>query len=468
MNWKDYEKEIYEYLKIIFKDADIKFNQTLPGRYSKTDRQIDVLIESYIASKKIRLIVDGKFFNTKIDVKDVESFISMVEDTNAQQGILITSKGFTPAAINRAYYGPTDIELDILNFDELKKYQSFGGIIHSGKFGALVPAPFGWVIDATKRTGMLATFYQRGLSFEEAVVNKEWIYTSIYYKDEHLKTLDDLVKFQEGYTRVEFPKAKFEYNSSVKRPDKAATLLRVTSIEEYPTNEYSGFIEFSEFFVLFVLFSPIELANKNVRKLENILERTLPIFVNQESILKSNLGHLEDLARVATDAVELAEILIGQGDILILLNDLDGANKKFDQSIQVLNTSYGAHKGKIQVALMLGKQNDELEKIVAFFYDLQPTNPTICKDVFELFEEYHREKDLIHFLNFGIERYKANKEAMGNFNYHLGQLMMESNNFTEAERYFLVAKEAFKNSLKNGHYVFKLINQNLKSIKKKS
>ena len=74
------------------------------GRYSHTNRQIDVLIESYIAGKKIRLIVDGKYFNKNIDVKAVEAFISMVEDVDAKQGILITSKGFSAAAINRAYY----------------------------------------------------------------------------------------------------------------------------------------------------------------------------------------------------------------------------------------------------------------------------------------------------------------------------------------------------------------------------
>ncbi len=117
MNWKDYEKEIFESLKEIYKDASITFNQKLRGKYSHIDRQIDILIESYIAGKKIRLIVDCKCFNKNIDIKVVEAFISMVEDVDAKQGILITSKGFSPAAINRAYYGSTDVELDILNFE---------------------------------------------------------------------------------------------------------------------------------------------------------------------------------------------------------------------------------------------------------------------------------------------------------------------------------------------------------------
>jgi|ERR1035441_5327685 predicted nucleotidyltransferase len=102
MTWKDYEKKIFTFLKETYKDAEISYDQIIKGRYSKVNRQIDILIESYIASKKIKLIVDGKYFNKRISVKTVESFISMVEDVNAQQGILITSKGFSKAAINRA------------------------------------------------------------------------------------------------------------------------------------------------------------------------------------------------------------------------------------------------------------------------------------------------------------------------------------------------------------------------------
>src|SRR5665647_2858867 len=119
MNWKDYEEEIFQAFKNIYPEATITFDARIIGRFSKEERQIDILVEGSIAGRKIRIVVDGKFYNKKIDVKHVESFISMVEDIGAAQGILVTPRGYSKAAINRAYFGPSDIELDILNFDEL-------------------------------------------------------------------------------------------------------------------------------------------------------------------------------------------------------------------------------------------------------------------------------------------------------------------------------------------------------------
>lgn len=468
MNWKDYEEEIIESLKATYKDASITFDQTLKGRYSHTDRQIDVLIESYIAGKKIRLIVDGKYFNKNIDVKAVEAFISMVDDVDAKQGILITNKGFSTAAINRAYYGPTDVELDILNFEDFKQFQGLGGLIHSGKHGAIVTAPFGWIIDGTRREGTLSTFYQRGLLFEQATTNKELMYSNIFSKNEGVKTLDDLVKLQEGYTKINFPKATFEYNSTIQRADKAKTLLRTIQIDNYPTNEYTGFIEFEDFFVFFVLFSPIELASKNIRKLENLLERTLPMKVNEESILQTNYSSLQHLLENSPDQIEKAELQIGQAEILISLNKFDEAFNKYNESVTTLNTSYGAIKGKIQIGLIKKLTNENLTPLIEDLYRLDPTNPTICVDVMDLFGTQNRIDDLIHFLKYGSDKHKENKEAVGNFNYHLGLLFADLENKKEAEHHFLIAKTAFTDSLDKSHYIFGLIKQNLNRLKKKS
>lgn len=159
----------------------------------------------------------------------------MVEDVDAKQGILITSKGFSPAAINRAYYGPRDVELDILNFENLKQFQGFKGIIYAGKHGAVVPSPFGWIIDSTRRDGILATFYQRGLTLEEAAKKKKWMYVNIFSKDHEITSLDGLVKLQESYTKAKFPKATFECDSTIQRSDSSKTLLRTIIIDKYPT-----------------------------------------------------------------------------------------------------------------------------------------------------------------------------------------------------------------------------------------
>lgn len=279
MNWKDYEIEIYEYFKNMFPNAEISHNVTLTGRYSKTERQIDILIEDYVAGNRMRIIIDGKFFSKKIDVKHVEMFIGMLNDCEANKGLLITQEGYSKAAINRAHFDPIDIELDILNFKELLELQSFGGIIYKDNSGAMVQAPFGWVIDATKRDGMLATFYQRGLSFEEAVSSKEWMYINIGNKDDKINSLDDFIKFQENYILEENPNTKITYLPTIKR-DNCAVKLRLLDIKPY-AKEYTGFVEFEDFILFCVIFTPEELEKKNIRKMENILQNVIPLNVQK-------------------------------------------------------------------------------------------------------------------------------------------------------------------------------------------
>ncbi|GAB3845816.1 hypothetical protein GCM10028822_04900 [Hymenobacter terrigena] len=280
MNWKDYEVEIATYFKEQFPNAEITHNASVDGRYSKTKRQIDILIEDYVAGNRIRIVIDGKFFSEKIDVKDVEMFIGMLNDSEANKGLLITQEGFSPAAINRAFSDPIDIELDILSFKDLKSFQGVGGIIYSGKVGAIVTAPFGWVLDGTRRDGMLASFYQRGLTFEEAGASKEFMYANLFIKDNDIKSLDELLAFQETYTMKDFPAAKISYIPTIRRND-SSVKIRVIDIPPYPSKEYTGFVEFEEAIFFCVMFTPLELSKKNIRKLESIMLRVLPLNVNQ-------------------------------------------------------------------------------------------------------------------------------------------------------------------------------------------
>lgn len=280
MTWKDYEIEIHNYFKEMYPNADISHNVTVTGRYSKVERQIDILIEDYVAGSRIRIVIDGKFFSERIDVKEVEMFIGMLNDCEANKGLLITQEGFSKAAINRAHFDPIDIELDILNFKDLHQFQGFGGIPYSGKHGVLLPAPFGWIIDATRRSNMLASLYQRGLTLELAGKSKEWMYVNIRSKDDEIKTLDDFLEYQKEYTLNAFPNAKIKMLPTVKRED-AIIKLRLIDIEAYPTKEYTGFVEFDDFILFCVLFTPDELRKKNIRKMEYILQKVLPININQ-------------------------------------------------------------------------------------------------------------------------------------------------------------------------------------------
>jgi hypothetical protein len=280
MNWKDYEKEIFETFQSEYPDAEINLDAKIEGRFSKQKRQIDILIEQYVAGNRLRIAIDAKYFNKKIDVKVVENYISMLSDIEAHKGLLITNVGYSKAAINRAYYDPTDIELDILNFSELKEFQSEVALPFAGNNAVTLFAPFGWIIDTrTYKGNWLASLYQRGVEFDTNM--DEWIYVSFWDRTRNNDKISDVLEIQ----KKEFKDGKFDveidYLNTIKRND-ADVVLRKVKYKKHPVPEYTGFVEFDTFIFYAVMFSPTELSNKNIRKLENILMTIKPMKVKYE------------------------------------------------------------------------------------------------------------------------------------------------------------------------------------------
>ncbi|MEC4049197.1 restriction endonuclease [Flavobacterium sp. SUN046] len=439
MDWKKYEAEIFENFKTAYPNAKIKFNQKIIGRYSKVERQIDVLIEERIAGKKIRLVIDGKYYSKNVDVKDVESFISMVEDIDAAQGILITSKGYSEAAINRAYYGPIDIELDILNFDELKQFQGFGGITYSGWHGAKIPAPFGWVVDGTRREGSIANIYQRGKSYEEATKDGEFIYVNILSFDENLKNLDDVLNFHKENTLAFHPTATCEYSDSIERSDKKRTLLRKILREETHFEEYTGFVEFEEFCVFCVLFTPEQLKTKNIRKLEYVIERLIPMNVDLKSVAIVRINDLRKLMEKSDSEQEKAEILIAIAQIHRDMKEFEIAKKIYEESIKLFPENYVAHLGLLEI----GYNSSERDMLIANFYGLAPGNRQICDDIVRLGIENEQIDFTEKLLLVKLKDEPSNFESLGNIYFSLADLFYAKESMEIALKYFRLAKSNF-------------------------
>ena len=273
MDWKKYEKEIFRIFRNEYPEAEITLDAKIVGRYSKRSRQIDILIEQYVAGNRLRIAIDAKFFNKKIDVKTVENYISMLSDVEAHKGLLITNVGYSKTALKRAYYDPTDIELDILNFNQLKAFQTEYALPFAGSNAVDLFAPFGWIIDARSCPNWLATLYQRGAEFN--VEMDEWMYVNFWNRKIDNDNIDDLLKIQ----KREFEQGNYdvdiEYLSTIKRKD-SKVVLRKVKYKKHPIPEYTGFVEFNDFIFYIVMFSPIELSKKNIRKMENILMTITP------------------------------------------------------------------------------------------------------------------------------------------------------------------------------------------------
>jgi hypothetical protein len=272
MTWLEYEQTIHDYFTSQFPNADISHNVKIEGRFSKVQRQIDVLIEDYVAGNRMRIIIDGKFFSKKIDVKHVEMFIGMLNDCNANKGLLITQEGFTQAAISRAYHDPIDIELDIFNFKELLEYQQIFAIPHNGVHGVIMYAPFGWIIDLQVGDNSLGTVYQRGLTLQDARSSREWISINIVSKNDQLDSLEKLLQIHELSQVANDPGTKIAYISTVKRDD---ANTKMCLVKTNSTLQYTGYVDFQEFIFYSTLITPEELQKKNVRKLESIMQQIL-------------------------------------------------------------------------------------------------------------------------------------------------------------------------------------------------
>lgn len=275
MDWKEYEIYITRHLQRLFPEASITHDVRRDGLISKTKRQIDILIEQKLAGFILSIIVDCKYFSKKINLKHVEAFLSFLLDLKASKGIMITNHGYSKAAYNRANYDTQDIELRIINFEDLEKYQGFIGIPYSGSHCAVVSAPDGWVLDNNPKGQHLASLYPAGLSQEEAFHAEGFIYLFFSHKDANWPDLMHLLDVQEDGIKSHYKNPRYEYMDTIKRKG-CNTLLRVLEADEVPgTREYSLFLDFPQVILFFNLLAPISKAESYLKKLEWIGEKLI-------------------------------------------------------------------------------------------------------------------------------------------------------------------------------------------------
>ena len=455
MNWKDYEKEIFEHFKNEYQNAQISYDKKIVGIYSKIDRQVDILIEDYVAGNKISIIVDGKYFNKKIDVKIVESFLGMLKDINAHKGILITQKGFTKSATNRAYYDPTDIELDILNFKDIKKWQGFVALPYSGKNAVFIYAPFGWVIDIKTEMPTHCYMYQRGIDIEQAKRNIEFMYINFWYKTSNISSIDQLIEEQNKNILHFHPDAKIKISNTIKRKD-ANTKLREADIPAYNGLEITGYVEFGDFIFFCVLLTPYELQNKNRRKLEYLLAKIIPtkIEFDNSRIIKQSLRELKKLK----DKEDRAKIRMKISQWYEEMHDVNNAIKVLEELVLEFPTHYSGSKKLLELKFQT-KKKELVKKELIRFYNLDPKNPTIYDDLLEIFETKY--PLLVEFFKNGIRKSK-DEHILGNLYLYLAQITKDKK---AQEKYLSKAREYLETVLGENHNIFQNIDERSNFIK---
>jgi hypothetical protein len=122
--WQMYEAQITERLRRKAEpEADVRANQNVPGKLSGIDRQVDVLVTGLFGGLvRARMAVDCKCWSTHVDVADVEQFIGLVEDIGVEMGLLITTSGYSDAAIQRAK-SARGVFVEVVPFEELDEWE---------------------------------------------------------------------------------------------------------------------------------------------------------------------------------------------------------------------------------------------------------------------------------------------------------------------------------------------------------
>jgi hypothetical protein len=100
---KPYEEMVLSVYRILCNDAsftDVRHNVKLKG--PDGERQIDVLVVHDHANVRYLTVIECKDFRGKVNVTYIDSFASKLTDIKANKGILVSRRGFTKTAVQKA------------------------------------------------------------------------------------------------------------------------------------------------------------------------------------------------------------------------------------------------------------------------------------------------------------------------------------------------------------------------------
>lgn len=278
MTWEEYEDAVLDECRRVYEvyGADIKKNVHLRGSLSGVLRQIDVLVTFPLLDSSSTIVIEAKHYSRKISVKIVESFLGFLEDLGIENGVIVTEKGYSKAATDRAIKGRGNVTVEILSLFELQQYQAEGAVVYSGEVGLVMPSAFGWIIDGTRRDLFPAVFYRRGVRFEEATKKeKEWMYIQFCKKDVDVKSICNLVAIQNESLLREDP------NANITLQKVEGLSVRIARLKNYPTPEISVFREFTNYIVFIVAYCPEVYVVRDLKKAIYMLNNAFFVHARQ-------------------------------------------------------------------------------------------------------------------------------------------------------------------------------------------
>jgi tetratricopeptide (TPR) repeat protein len=137
------------------------------------------------------------------------------------------------------------------------------------------------------------------------------------------------------------------------------------------------------------------------------------------------------------------------------MDDFDNALMNFKKTLECFPTHYTYLKKIIHKTLSFGFIQESNQYATQLF-EIEPTNPTVSKDLIEIYLDNQYPDILIELFKELINK-NTNSEVLGNLNFHLGLLHLNVNKEVEGKSYILTAKQYFEKVFTKDSYVFKVI-----------
>lgn len=93
MNWQEYQDAVGELYLQMDGIGTVSKSITLPDKITGQPRQVDVWLEIDAKGHKVGILIDAKYRNCKVDVKDVEEVLALGNAVGANKCVLVALKG---------------------------------------------------------------------------------------------------------------------------------------------------------------------------------------------------------------------------------------------------------------------------------------------------------------------------------------------------------------------------------------
>ena len=116
MNWQEYQDAVAELYEQLDGFGEVSRNVYIPDIVTGQPRQIDVLVTINERGHSLKLVVDAKFHEAKLDVKDIEEVLALSNAVGGAKAVIVAANGWSEPAQRKAEF--SGVDLRILSLEE--------------------------------------------------------------------------------------------------------------------------------------------------------------------------------------------------------------------------------------------------------------------------------------------------------------------------------------------------------------